>query len=344
MNNPGPMNIPGQNDAARLTWLGQHRLWPVADLLLARGDISAGLAELAGQLAEPQRQAMRLQLAEDRRVLSALAEADLPVLVLKGALLAQTVYPSPESRFRTDLDLVADPERIAAVENVLKALGYAQPAAVQSAMPMRQTLWTRKNDQQSYSIDLHWDLRNHPALQARFGFEELLAASQPLPGLHARARGMGRTHALLNASMHYFNDYADDRPCQALLDVDLLWRAMRSDEQAQCVELACERGLAGLLAESLALAQGQFATPVNEDQLKKLHTTGQTQWSTGLIQANQKRRSAYWFALRSEPGLRRKMLRIKAGLFPPASYIRHQYPEGSRFGLLGLYFRRLIKN
>jgi len=42
-----------------------------------------------------------------------------------------------------------------------------------------------------------------------------------------------------------------------------------------------------------------------------------------------------------EPGLRRKLARIKAGLFPSASYIRRLYPEGSRFGLLGLYLRRI---
>ena len=152
---------------------------------------------------------------------------------------------------------------------------------------------------------------------------------------------MGRSHALLNASMHYFNDYADVRPCQWLLDKDLLWQAMTEDERAQCIELASQRGLAGLLAESLCRARSQFGTPVDESVLERLAARGDGQWTTGLIEANEKRRSAYWFALRSEPGLRRKLVRVKSGLFPPASYIRRLYPEGSRFGLLGLYLRRL---
>jgi len=338
------MNIPGKDDAERLTWLGRHRFWPVADFLLERGAISTGLAGLARQLAQSQRQAMQRQLEEDRRVVSALAEAGVPVLVLKGALLAQTVYPAAESRFRTDLDLLAEPARISAVEQVLEDLEYVRPMAVQSAMPMRQTLWTRRGGTQAFSVDLHWDLRNHPALQARFDFEELMAYSQPMTGLHEQAAGMGRSHALLNASMHYFNDYADDRPCQALLDKDLLWRAMNPNEQSDCIELACERGLAGLLAESLALAREQFDTPVAAGQLTALRNVGKTQRATGLVLANEKRRSAYWFALMSEPGLRRKLIRLKSGLFPSASYIRQLYPEGSRFGLVALYLRRIWRS
>lgn len=338
------MNISGQTDAECLAWLGRHRLWPVADVLLQRGYIGAGVAALARQLAEPQKQAMQRQLDEDRRVVSALAEAGLPVLVLKGAVLAQTVYSDPASRFRTDLDLLAKRAQMPAVENVLATLGYVRPTGLQSAMPLRQILWTRKDGERRWSVDLHWDLRNHPALEARFGFDELIEAGQPLPALHQKAVGMGRVHALLNASMHYFNDYADERPCQGLLDKDLLWRAMDANERAQCIELAGERGLAGLLAESLKCSREWFETPVDDAQIEKLRVTGRGQWSTGLVKANEKRASAYWYALRSEPGMRRQLTRLKAGLFPPVHYMRRFYPDGSRFGLMGLYLRRIVSS
>jgi len=184
-------------------------------------------------------------------------------------------------------------------------------------------------------------LRNHPALQARFSFSELIASSQPLPALADQALGMGPAHALLNASMHFFNDYADERPHQWLLDKDLLWRSMSAAERSQAKDLACERGLAGLLAESLNLTQEVFDTPVDRADLERLRRVGSAQWGTGLVQANKKRHTAYWFALKSEPSLRRKLARIKAGLLPSARYIRRLYPEGSRFGLLGLYLRRI---
>jgi len=338
------MQIPGRDDAARVAWLGRHRLWPVADLLLERRLLSPGLAALANQLAQPQLRSMHRQFEEERRVVSALVDAGIPVLVLKGALLAQTVYPSPESRFRSDMDLLTDTAQMPGAEAVLKKLGYHQPMAIQSATPMRQRLWTRRDDQQSFSVDLHWDLRNHPALQDRLTFADLLPCAQPLSGLAAGALGMGHVHALLNASMHYFNDYADSRPCQWLLDKDLLWRKMTRDERETCIRMACERGLAGLLGESLARTRYTFATPVRDEEIETLRAAGHDQWSTGLVRANDARWSAYWFALRSEPGLRRKLFRIKTGVFPPAAYIHQLYPDGSRFGLLGLYLRRFANS
>ncbi|MEE4330999.1 MAG: nucleotidyltransferase family protein, partial [Wenzhouxiangella sp.] len=305
------------------------------------GDLTERLSTLAEPLARRQRAAMRAQTEEDRRVVTDLVASGASILVLKGALLAQTVYPAPECRFRTDLDLLADPDQVPAVEGRLRCLGYYPPEGAQSAMPMRQSQWTRSVEGQVFSVDLHWDLRNHPALQGRFGFSELLASSQPLPGLCEEALGLGFPHAILNASMHYFNDYADERPQQWLLDKDLLWRAMTPEQRQQTTELACEKGLAGLLAESLSLARDEFGTPVDEAAISRLRQAGQHEWTTGLVKANRKRVTAYWFALRSEPGLSRKFKRIMTGLFPPSSYVRKLYPDGSRFGLVGLYVRRI---
>lgn len=335
------MIIPGKNDAEKHAWLGRNRLWPVADILLERGSIPPGLAAIAQKSAQAYEGSMMRQLEEERRVVSTLVEVGATVLVLKGALLAQTVYPRPGSRLRGDLDLLTEPGQLENVENALVALGYRRPMEIQSPMPMRQRLWTRSEDRETFSVDLHWDLRNHPALQGRLGFHELLRHAEPLPGLGSGALGMGRPHALLNASMHYFNDYADDRPRQWLFDKDLLWRAMTPNERAQTMQMSRECGLSGLLAESMLRARRHFHTPLTDSEIESLRASGAGQWCTGLVRANEARWSAYWFALRSEPDLRRKLLRIRRGLFPPASYMRQLYPDGSRLGILGLYTRRL---
>ncbi len=47
-----------------------------------------------------------LRAAELRDVLAALAQAGLPVLLLKGAALAYTLYPEPHLRSRCDTDLL----------------------------------------------------------------------------------------------------------------------------------------------------------------------------------------------------------------------------------------------
>ena len=72
-----------------------------------------------------------MRAAELRDVLAALAQADLPVLLLKGAALAYTLYPEPHLRDRCDTDLLL-PSREEAEQawRVLQTLGYQRPNAV----------------------------------------------------------------------------------------------------------------------------------------------------------------------------------------------------------------------
>lgn len=61
------------------------------------------------------------QLAE---ILAAFCEQRIEVLVLKGALLAATVYPDPALRPMNDIDLLFRPENLHRVGPVLEGLGY----------------------------------------------------------------------------------------------------------------------------------------------------------------------------------------------------------------------------
>ena len=63
----------------------------------------------------------RRQLAE---VLAALAAADVPTIVLKGAYLAEHVWAAPALRPMTDIDLLVPGERLARAQETLAALGY----------------------------------------------------------------------------------------------------------------------------------------------------------------------------------------------------------------------------
>jgi hypothetical protein len=70
-----------------------------------------------------------LQLAGDlKRIAAVVAAADRPVIVLKGPVLACTIYPSEVFRPFTDIDLVVSGHDEAAVAAVLLDLGYAEHA------------------------------------------------------------------------------------------------------------------------------------------------------------------------------------------------------------------------
>ena len=62
--------------------------------------------------------------AEQRRILDALAAADVPTMLLKGAALVETVYDDPALREMLDLDILVPSEQMGTATFALAALGY----------------------------------------------------------------------------------------------------------------------------------------------------------------------------------------------------------------------------
>ena len=96
------------------------------------------------------------------RVLAALAaEPLLPVLLIKGAASARTIYPAPELRPRSDLDLLIAPADRTRALAMLRSRGYRQHA---------KTRGTREDDADWHEstlvdpLDLAQELDHHFAL------------------------------------------------------------------------------------------------------------------------------------------------------------------------------------
>ena len=86
----------------------------------------------------------------------AMRSAGIPVILLKGPVLAQWLYAAGEKRFYTDVDLLVFPRHIVPAEEVLTRLGYQRsrnkrdtpPGKVAHAQP-----WLRVSDRAN--VDLH---------------------------------------------------------------------------------------------------------------------------------------------------------------------------------------------
>ncbi|MBU0491227.1 MAG: nucleotidyltransferase family protein [Chloroflexi bacterium] len=96
-----------------------------------------------------------------QRILKALRQASIPVLVLKGTLFAQTLYPSIGARPMCDLDLVIPLDQLAQVETVLSSFGYRSLG--HGTRPLEYHL--RYGGEVTYGppqswppVDLHWHL------------------------------------------------------------------------------------------------------------------------------------------------------------------------------------------
>jgi len=330
--------------ARQVSWLAGHRLLGVLDLLVDRRLIDPSMAAMCRPLVDKRARVPAAQLAEERTVLGALMQAQVPALPLKGCLLGFSIYPEPDQRMRGDLDVLVATDRIAEARRVLKGIGYEPKWQVAGGTPGTQESWKRDTEGMSFHVDLHWDIRNHPALRDVLGFDEQWKAAVSLERLGPGLKGQSNAHALINASMHWFDDlFPVERPLGWLLDKDLLWRAMSDDERDYVVRLAIERGVAGLLAESLAMTRIVFDTPISAEIFTNLEYAGRRQRATRLTRTDRHPFRKWLFTVRCEPGLYGKLIRVRESLLPSPDHMRERYPKGSRLGLPGLYWRRLFK-
>ena len=99
-----------------------------------------------------------MQQNEIREVLSALADAGLEIILLKGADLAWRVYGDPAFRPMSDLDLLLAPEDIPAARVLLTKLGY-RPYSLHrdKRLLINEVLYTPSEGRILW-VDLHWEL------------------------------------------------------------------------------------------------------------------------------------------------------------------------------------------
>lgn len=321
-----------------------HRLLPVAGLLSNRGDLGdsgrvvAALAEACKSAAGNDAWSRR-----ESSTLKALLAADVDVIVLKGALLAYTVYPSPAARIRTDTDVLVPRDQVERAVSVLKQLGYETPYEVTGTVNPTQHMWVFRGERPAHAIDLHWSLSQHPAFDGLFLFDSLRANAIPVEGLCARAMGLCAEDAVLHACIHYFGHHQGEfRPLQWVLDVDLLWRSMDDDARARVVQRAATLQISGVVAALLEESRSLFSTPVAISDLRELQLAGESQWRTGACAESSSKLNNFIFSLRSEPTLEARALRIWRTLVPPVEYMRERSQSTSNVALLWSYVERMV--
>ena len=338
---------PPEDSASRmakaLSRLGNDRLTPVASLLRQRGLISAELAAMTAPIRERCGPAGNPPAA-DRMIIQALEQAGIRTLVLKGTLLAHTVYPEPRQRLRGDTDLLVAPADRGAAEETLRSLGMAPTSTITAKTSHTQDQWHGQLDAGQAIIDLHWQVINHPAFDNLFEFEQLWQRRQPFQLDGARVAGLSPIDALLHAVVHYFAHHGDEhRPAQWLLDMDLLWAGLSQKQREELVDRAAAEGLSGLVAEALERTRERFSTGMDDETLQKLRAAGKGEWRTKLINLEGQPIRRILFTARAAGGWQARAGYFRKLIVPSREYMQHKYPNGSRLGLGGLYLRRLTE-
>ncbi len=300
-------------------------------------------------LAQELKHGVAIELARKRelvRVLSSLAEPGVTALLLKGAALAYSIYPSPALRPRADTDLLIRSADRVVTARVLSKLGYEKPNAISGELVTYQCGYVmRDRFRITHLLDVHWRISNTQMFSRALGYEELKLRSVPLAALGKHARALAPADALLLACMHRVHHIhspfcVDGDRLIWLYDIHLLIDTMSLRELMEFTRLAENKGMRAICSEGLLRARQCFGTRIPEEVLLSLSKTGSTESSAAHLRAGGMRRLLT--ELRSLPRWRDRITLLREHLFPRADYMLEKYALTSRAWLPMLYLQRGI--
>ena len=196
---------------------------------------------------------------ELRRVLQALADAGLKVVVVKGAHLAHAVYSRPHMRVRSDSDLLIQPLDRDAAEQVVRVCGYTRPTHVRGRVILGQFHMERRDRLDvTHALDIHWRVASPLLVERLLPARSVLESARPLPRLGPDALGPSLPHALAFASLHLAAHHWPDPDLLWLYDLRTIADAMSADDERTFVALSTAGRFSALAAAVLRVARDTF--------------------------------------------------------------------------------------
>ena len=315
------------------------------------GSLAGLLLRRLGPVAQTHAALGLASTASVTRLLDLFAEADVPVLLLKGAALAHTLYPRPYLRARGDLDLLVPEARRGAADRLLTAAGYVRQDSMREAGSRQVSYRPPDQDLAGELIDLHWSITDAQLLHGLLAPEVLLAASVPVPALGPHARAPHRLHAMLHACMHRAANFSTRfRAAGAwhlepdrliwLYDIHLLSQGFDTDDWEWLCDMAADLGLRALCLDALEASARRFGSPVPARVRERLGA-GPPEPSAGYL------RPGLLHKLIVEVGAQRhwrgRLQVASSYALPPAEFLRDKYPERRRWPLPALYGLHLAR-
>ena len=340
---------------AALQAVGSAALYHGVAGLLAGRAINDWPESLANRLRDQARAQAMWELRHHQllsSLLPALADSEVPALLLKGSAIAYDLYDRPAARSRGDSDLLVRPADLDKARSLFHSLGYRRFELHDGLGDdlAQQEIWTiLSEDGNPHGIDLHWQVLNSHSLKHVLPIEECFAQPRTLPRLAASARTLDRPRFLLHTCVHramhrtapYFVDgqahFGEGRLIWSW-DVALLAKALTAEEWPQFALLAADKGVAGACLAGLQAAIDDFGAAVPAAVLAALQGAGNDRYLGGSALQRA------WADLGSVSGGGAKLRYLRGRLLPAADFMRAKYPTMARAPLILLYARRLAES
>lgn len=213
-------------------------------------------------------------LQELGELLTLFQQQQIPVIVLKGACLANTVYPHPGLRVMLDLDLLLPIETINQAVTLLLANGYQPQSALSQVITDYFTILHHLPPFQRAGSPITLELHSTLAPPDRFyavNAEELWAHAIPIQFAMGEALSLSVEDLLLYTCMHATYRHLLELDARFLCDIDAIVRTYQQVIDWKLVEAHARawRWQNGVYL-SLELAHTLLAVPIPTTTLQAL--------------------------------------------------------------------------
>jgi hypothetical protein len=270
-----------------------------------------------------------------RSVSTHLDEAGFDFIVLKGATIAEWLYPDPSQRTYLDLDILVAPQAETAVVASLEQIGYRPLLDERSLRPFSPDEQPLRGPS-DVMVDLHIALQG-VHLPAEEAWEILFAstvlsdwAGTPIRALAPPARAMLLALHLAKRGLVDAQAARDLRLGLERLDEDL-WREAHR--------------LAARLEALDAFSAGLMLLPEGTTLARRLGLEGPQHNETRMRAHSVDHSAVALERFLTAPDWRSRLVLLRAALFPSAQWLRFFYAEqtGRPFGLLRVRVQRPIE-
>ncbi len=293
-----------------------------------------------------------LLFRELAQALGWLAEAGIPVLVLKGVTLAETVYDNPAVRPMSDVDLLIHPEHAAPAVEVLTARGYIAPELETRAgetLMFENEVLLYKDGAVRVNLELHWGLFDSPFYQQTLPLAWFWETARPLNIEGFETRMLGPEALALHLCGHLMLHHGAGERLRGLWLHDIAEVLARFEpaswalllEKARDFQLilavqhafaALETPYPGLIPKAIAVRLGELTPSAEEAQV--------FQWLTAEQRPVVQR---FWADLVTLPNWRARLRYGWHSLFPSPAYMLQRYGKVHPAWLPLLYPYRWLK-
>ena len=209
-----------------------------------------------------------------RDALHALDRERIPVIVLKGAMLATQVYPKPALRTMGDIDLLVPAHHLAQADRVIQSLGYVQrDTGFLSAEEYRlrhHHLNPLMTEDGRFVIELHHHIVP-PTSSIQLPIDDLWQRSNPAQIASVPTRILGREDVLLHLCLHLCADLEHGAGLRMLCDIGETTRRFTQEiDWSHVLRAARSYGMIKHLSLALWLAQRTVAAAVPMDVTRSL--------------------------------------------------------------------------